>query len=208
MRCWHVWPLVVLLAVVACDDGPATPPDHEGVPEADLVFVEFADSLLPLAETEGSCWVVKEERDCDLVLRYRPQDAGDAEGEEFLEFKVAGNALLRRPDGTPFARGDSVRITVVVDDAGRFLFDFSPSGLTFDPDRPAELEVTYLRADDDLNGDGSRDGEDEEVERSLSIWKQERPGEPWFEVASLHFEDLEELEADVTGFSRFALAGN
>lgn len=204
MRNWHGWAPAVLLAlaVSACSD--ATGPNDESVPEGELVFLQFSAAALPLASREGSFWAVKGEGR-ELVLRYAPEEPG-GEGEEFLTFKVGGNSLLRRPDGSAFADGDSVRITVRVDAAGRFLFDFEPSGLVFDPDHGAELEIRYRRADEDYNKDGRVDAEDLEFESQLSIWKQERPGELWVRQGTLRIEDNDELKAKVTSFTGFAVA--
>ncbi|MBI4408538.1 MAG: hypothetical protein HY561_02440 [Gemmatimonadetes bacterium] len=205
MKSRSVWKVLLIALLVACCDD-AVDPSAEGVPESDMSFVQFDVQLLPLAQKEGSFWAVKGQNR-ELVLRYVPEKAGDP-GEEFLEFEVSGNSLLRRPDGTAFATGDSILITVRVDDAGRFLFTFEPAGLQFDPDHPAELEVTYRLADPDLDGDGDDDSEDGEEERRLAIWRQGRAGERWFRLATVQFEDLDEAEADIVGFSRFALASN
>lgn len=197
--------LLLPAVVLACgDDEPTAPGEDAPRDETELRFVRFPDSIFPRAQREGSFWAVAgEER--ELVLRYEPEEPGEV-GEEFLEFGVSGNSLLRRPDGTAFQEGDSVRITVRVDDAARFLFRFEPSGLVFDPDHPAELEVTYGRADDDLDDDGDVDDDDREVELDLRLWRQEAPGDPWEPLGTLQLEELDEVEADITGFTGFALA--
>lgn len=198
--------LTVLLASVTvlggCGDGtgPGT-----GVDETELEFVRFPTDLLPLVTMEASFWAVKGE-DRTLVMRYQPEEQGE-EGEEFLEFRVDGRSLLRRPDGTLFQDGDSVRIDVNVSPDGRFLFDFQPSGLQFDPERPARLKVVYRRTDGDLDDDGDVDESDDSLEERLRLWKQESPGEPWFPVGSIRFEDLKEVEGRIHGFTGFAMAG-
>ncbi|MGH7482589.1 MAG: hypothetical protein ACRELV_10570 [Longimicrobiales bacterium] len=195
----------ILGTLAACDDGPTAPPETPPVKlEDELTFVRFPPELLSRIEREGSVWAVRGENR-ELVLNYLPE-AGEEEGEEFLEFDIPGEALLRRPDGAAFAEGDSILITISVATDGRFLFDFQPSGLIFDPDHPAELEVTYRRAEGDLNGDGSVDGEDDELERELSIWKQEAEGQPWIRVGSATFELNDEIEADIFGFTGFCVA--
>lgn len=204
MRKSHGWAKALLVALLVSGCSDATGPADESVSEDQLVFLQFSAAALPLAEREGSFWAVRGEGR-ELILRYAPEEPGE-EGEEFLKFKVGGNALLRRPDGSAFADGDSVRITVRVDTTGRFLFDFEPSGLVFDPDDEAELEIRYRRADDDYNKDGRVDSEDLEVESRLSIWKQERPGEPWVRQGTVRFEDNDELKAKVTSFTGFAVA--
>ncbi|MGH7444754.1 MAG: hypothetical protein ACREKM_07760, partial [Longimicrobiales bacterium] len=137
--------LVALGLATGCAD-TSGPPD-EIVDTEDLQFVRFDSVALAAAEKQGSVWAVKGQSR-ELVLRYAPEP-GESEGEEFLEFDIPGDALLRAPDGTLYQQDDSVLITVQVDDAGRFLFTFSPAGLTFDPDDAPELEVTYRRADPD-----------------------------------------------------------
>lgn len=191
--------------LLACgDDEPTAPADDAPRDETELRFVRFPDSIFPRAQREGSFWAVAGEHR-ELVLRYEPDEPGE-EAEEFLELDVPANALLRRPDGTAFEEGDSIRITVRVDDAARFLFRFEPSGLVFDPDHAAELEVTYRRAGDDLDDDGDVDDDDREFERDLRLWRQESPGDPWEPLGTLQLEELDEVEADITGFTGFALA--
>jgi hypothetical protein len=119
---------------------------------------------------------------------------------------VDAEALLTRPDGTPFADGDSVLITVRVADPDLLLFEFQPAGLRFNPDRPAELKIHYNHADDDLDEDGDVDLEDETLELTIGIWRQENDGDPFERLGSLLFDELEEIEAELQGFSRYALA--
>lgn len=208
--------LIARGAVVAMDTGSARIEARSGnvidtaavevsatASEAELTFVRFSPEAR-LGETEGSFWAVAGENR-ELVLRYAAE--GDDDGEEFLEFEVSGNSLSSRPDGTPFEDGDSIRITVRVIDAERFLFDFEPAGLRFDPDHPAELEVTYRKADPDLNDDGTVDSADEELRDRLAVWRQEMDGGLWFRIATLRLDDREEVEAEIFGFSSFCIAG-
>jgi hypothetical protein len=50
------------------------------------------------------------------------------------------------------------------------------------------------------------DAEDDALELTLSIWRQESPGDPFVKLGSLLVDDLEEIEAELEGFSRYALA--
>ena len=118
---------------------------------------------------------------------------------------MSADALLARPDGTPFATGDSIQISVVADPGGLFAFDFQPSGLRFDPTRPAELRIEFGRASGDVNGDGVIDARDQVLLSLLSIWKQEAASSPWTRLKSIRI-DTERIRADVTGFTGFALA--
>lgn len=178
----------------------------EEVPESRLTFLRFAESAPPLADSVATFWAVRGS-DREVEMRLAPTE-DDAEGEDFLQFEVPGDALLRYPDGRAFARGDSVQITIRVVDATRFLFHFEPSGLQFDPMNPAELEVSYEYADRDFDQDGDQDEDDREVEREFGFWHQKRPGGLWTKVGTIRMEDLEEAEAEITTFSRYAMASN
>lgn len=194
------------LALLAACDG-SSPTAGRPVDETELTFVRFAESAPPLERTSVSFHAVRGQ-DRMAVIRYASSPDDEDGGEEFLSFKVPEAALLRRPGGAPFAVGDSVLITIQVLDAARFVFEFQPAGLEFDPRAPARLEVSYREADRDYDDDGDEDGEDDAFERRFGFWRQERPGLPWFRVSTVKIEDLEEVEADVTGFTRYAVAGN
>lgn len=195
------WGLLLVLLGAGCSDSTGPEP---GKTEAELQFVRFP-ATPPLETFQASFWAVKGD-DRELEIRYLPEEPGE-EGEEFLEFRVPAEGLLRRPDGTLFADGDSIRITVTVSQDGRFLFDFQPSGLQFDRDHPARLDVTYRRVDDDLDGDGDVDDDDDDLESRLRVWKQESASEPWFPVGTLHIEDFDEIEGEITSFTGFCIAG-
>jgi hypothetical protein len=194
------WILSAWLLLAACGD--TTGPDPEQKAEDDLTIVRFDAVRFQTAQKSGSFWAVKgDER--RLELRYA--DSSGPGGPEFLEFRVPDDALLRRPDGTTFQEGDSVLITVSVDAGGRFIFDFQPSGLVFNPDDPAELEINFTLADRDFNGDGVIDASDEQLKAQLSIWKQEVTNTPWLKLQTLRVRE-DEIRADVTGFTGFACA--
>lgn len=191
---------VALLAPLAagCTENPVElEPDAR--PESELVFLRFAAAAPAPADTVVSFWAVRGE-DREVQIRLAPEP-GEDEGEEFLEFEVSRGSLLRRPDGSVFQRGDSVLITIRLVDASRFMFEFKPAGLKFDPDHPAELEVSYARADPDFDGDGE---EDEDLR--FGFWRQEREGELWYRMGTVFIEDLSEVEAKIDGFTRYALA--
>jgi hypothetical protein len=180
-----------LLALGGCDDG-TTASGTLVVPESELEFVTLRAGAPPLTTTDTSFWAVRGE-DRELEIRFQGQ--GGSGGSRFLELEIDDDALLRRPDGTPFALGDSVEIFVTIEE-GFFRVQFEPSGLEFNPDRPAELEIEYGEAEDEFL--------DRELE--FDLWRQEQPGEPWERIGSVQIDDLDEVEADLLGFTRFALA--
>jgi hypothetical protein len=193
--------LLLVAGFTACDSPSA--PSARSKQEAELRFVRFPADLAALAETSGSFWAVKGENR-EVTLRYR--DSSGPGSDEFLEFRVPGDALLLRPDGTPFVRGDSVLITVQLGTDRRLLFHFEPSGLRFNPAQPARLRINYRRLGGDLDGDGQVTDDDRALERDARIWQQEQPGEPWFPLGTIKDFDAEELRARITSFTGFVIA--
>ena len=71
---------------------------------------------------------------------------------------------------------------------------------------PAELRMRYPEADRDNDDDGDVDEDDDDVEQRLRIWRQERIGDPWVQLSGSVSADLDEVRADLTGFTRYAIA--
>ena len=193
--------VAVLVAATACSDSTA-PGDNTRPPE-NLNVARLASTSPPLFNPEESFFAKKGE---DRELRIYFQDVSGGQGEEFLRLRVRDESLLSRPDGTPFAAGDSVLITVRVVDVTRILFEADPSGLTFNPSQPAELKIHYSHADHDFNEDGTIDASDDQIKSQLAIWRQETLTDPFIRLGSVNVEGLEEINADILGFSRFAIA--
>ena len=199
--------LALLLALsLACSDSGGPNDGNDTVkPPSELTILRLSETSPALFNPVASFWAVRgdnREVEIDFVDDERPGEPG----EKYLELKVDAEALQARPDGTPFAENDSVLITVRVVDPARLLFEFEPAGLTFNPARPAELRIHYNHADDDLDEDGDVDLDDAALELTLAIWRQESDGDPFERLGSLLIDDLEEIEADLQGFSRYALA--
>ena len=190
--CWLL--LVGLLA--ACSDDPADPDD--GVPEGELVFMRLASGN-EVTVRQASFWAKRGE--------HRRLEIDYANGDEFLEFEVRDESLLRRPDGTPFLEGDSILITVTLDDSDRIILDFQPSGLVFNPLEPAQLEINYQQNDPDIDDDGDLDDDDLELETSMRIWQRELVGAPWLPLSTVRI-DADDLRAGVLSFTGFAMASN
>jgi len=199
--------LTLALALACSDSGGPDDDDDAGTvkPPSDLTILRLSEDSPPLFNPEVSFYAVRGEGR-EARISFVDDEHPDEPGEDYLDLKVDGEALAARPDGTPFADGDSVLITVRVVDPALLLFEFEPAGLTFNPSRPAELKIHYNHADDDLDEDGDVDIEDDSLELTIGIWRQENDGDPFERLGSLLLDDLEEIDAELNGFSRYALA--
>lgn len=209
MRTWPhrlALPLGILLGfAVGCGDsdgsGPNPPPEQR--PPAALNILKLAANSPPVFNPIEAFWVTKGE---GAEERIYFQDSLGGQGREYLRLRIEDISLQALPDGTPIAIGDSVFITIRSIDPTQILFELEPSGLTFNPQKPAELEIRYTDADDDFNEDGVIDQEDDDIESILAIWRQANPGDDFVKLGSFTIESLEEIEADLLGFSRYAIA--
>lgn len=196
---WIMLAAIGLLSL-ACDS--ATGPD--GVNTNELKFLELPSGAPPLVVQTASFWArTDDNREVRMYFRPRP---GQSDSSEFLRFQVDEGSLARRPNGTLFAAIDSILITVSVVDMQRLIVDFQPSGLRFSPSRPARLKIEYENADHDFDDDGDVDPDDENLEQTFSIWRQETVGAPWFELGTVRRDEIDEIEADILGFTNHALA--
>jgi hypothetical protein len=197
---------ILLLAVcagaaVSCSDS-SSPPDNTR-PDNELNVVHVAPNSTPLFNTTVSFYAKRgENREGSLSF----QDTGGGEGEEYVRLRIDANTLLADPSGNAILPGDSVLITLTAVDPTEMLFDLQPKGLAFNPAEPARLKIHYDHADGDLNDDGVSDSQDDTIERKLAIWKQENLGDPFLRLTSVLTVETDEAEAELTGFSRYALA--
>ena len=207
----HVGLLAVSLALVtACGTEPVGSPGDlpsatlEDVSDAELHFLRPAPDAPPLAQTSASFYAVRgESRQVRIMYRARPT-ASDS--TQFLRFEVPHQSLVRRPDGTLVAEGDSLLITLTVSDSDRLIVNFEPAGLLFDTDAPARLSMSYAETDDDVNADGVVDALDDELESLFQIWRQEQIGDPFFALASLLNKTREVVSASISGFTNYAIS--
>ena len=199
--------ILPLAFTLACSDsgGPDDDGDDGIKPPTDLTILRLSEASPPLFNPVASFYAVRGENR-EVEISFVDDENPGTPGEEYLELGVDADALLSLPDGTPFLEGDSVLITVRVVDPERLLFEFEPAGLRFSPSRPAELKIHYNHADDDLDEDGDVDVADESLELTIGIWRQENDGDPFERIGSLLLDDLEEIDAELEGFSRYALA--
>jgi hypothetical protein len=82
----------------------------------------------------------------------------------------------------------------------------TPEGLTFSPAEPAELKIHYNHADHDFNDDGSVNQFDDQIKNQLANWRQETLNDPFAKLGSVNVEETEEINADIFGFTRYAIA--
>jgi hypothetical protein len=192
---------VLLGAACSNSSGPNnTPP----VPTGQLHFV-VQDSLSAPLYTDTASLLFTAGQSGDFRIYYKDTTSGGP-GEEFVRFEVPGDGLFRKPGGSVFQPGDTVRISIRVVDAMKFVFDFQPSGLQFNPNDPARLKVEYLHADHDYNSDGVIDAADSTIQGQLDFWKNDPPSTLWFKQGGVNFESLEELDANILSFSQYAVA--
>ena len=187
--------LAALAAAGACSDGTAP----ETRTESELNFVRFSATAPKILDTTVTFWA-KKGQNAEIRLRYAPGT------EEFLRFEIPGNALDRRPDGSVIAQGDSILITVTVADLSKMIFEFQPSGLRFNPDHPARLKIEFSHGDDDLDQNGVVNAVDIALRTQLGIWRRETSGDPWVQINNVLKLELDEADADIVGFTTYALA--
>ena len=190
------------LSIPGCSGSDIVAPEQRPVDK--LKFLVVRAGAPPLATTVTSFYAVRG-RNAGVDIWYRPAP-GSKDSTKFLEFRLDNTSLDRRPDGTAFANGDSVRITLTVTDPSRLIIDFQPSGLRFSARNPARMKMFFSQVDDDLDGDGKVDGNDDAIEQQLSIWRQETLGAPWFKVSSAVIKSNKEIDADLGGFTGYAAA--
>lgn len=191
--------LLVLGTSAGCDSAFAPRSDTVLEDEA-IEILAVASNAPPLQQSTVSFWAVRGQ-DREVEIRYALP--GGYSGK-CLRFVVPAGALLRDADGQVIAPGDSILIDIRVVDPGLFLFEFDPGGVRFDPAHPARLEIRYQWA-----AALGRSGVDEDaLVRQLSVWRQENPGESWVKIPSDRLEDRREVHAEITGFTRYALASD
>jgi hypothetical protein len=196
---------MALALALGCSSDDSPSPDSPGSerPPEQLTVARLAPTAPPLEQSTVSFWAFKGQG-VEQKLYFQNETGG--RGEEYLSLKLDNESLRLRPDGSPFADGDSVLITITVEDPALLLFALEPSGLKFSATNPADLRIRYAHADDDLNEDGAIDEEDNHLESILGIWRQEQPNLPFVRLGSVKVEGQEELEAELEGFSRYAIA--
>ncbi len=208
------WQLVLTAATVAaavsCSDSSNS--SDGGTPASGINVLRLAPTAPPLCNDSTGAWFIKDPNGQEQQIALTFPETGVLSDcvlnktEDFLRLKLKPLSLLRLPDSTLISDGDSVYISVKWVGSDSILFDMQPTGLLFDPANPAELDMHYAQAGDDLNEDQVVNSADTLIEHKLDIWRQERPGDPYFRVGTAKSEELNEIDAKLNGFSRYALA--
>jgi hypothetical protein len=193
--------LLALTAGLSCTD--TTGPDTESRAATDLRLLAAPYSTPPLVATQVSFYAVKgTPTAADIWYHARP---GRTDSLKFLEFRMGPSSLDRRPDGSTFSAGDSVLITLTVTDQRHFIIEFQPSGLAFSGSDQPTLKLSWAACGEDLNYDGKVDAADDMIVQQLSFWRQELPFQPWFKVSSVVAQSVKEVNAQLSGFTGYAL---
>jgi hypothetical protein len=190
--------LIAVLTIISACGGDSTAPATVEKSTNDLHFLKLSSSAPPLEATVVSFYAKKGE-DREVRVRFR-------NGEDFLRLRVFANSLAQRPDGSAIAVGDSVLITITVANPSTLSADFQPAGLKFAASAPARLQYEFGEADKDLNGDGVVTAADTALIPQISTWRQETAGGTWLKVGSTVEIEINEVEADILGFTGYALA--
>ncbi len=194
---------IAALSILGCGSAEITGTEQER-PFNGLKLLTVSADAPPLATTVTSFYAVRG-KNAGVDIWYRAK-AGTKDSTKFLEFRLEDTSLDRRPDGTAFANGDSVRITLTVTDATHLIVDFQPSGLRFSAKNPARLKIFFGQCGEDLDRNGKVDGEDDAIQQQLSIWRQETVTAPWYKVSSALVKSNKEIDADLGGFTGYAAA--
>ena len=126
--------------------------------------------------------------------------------EDFVRLKIDAQSLKQLPNGTPLLDGDKVTITMTWVGSDTVMVQLEPTGLVFNPAKPAELKIEYENFCDVLDYDCSVTQADTTIENEMGLWRQPTLADPFTLIGSVKFEDSNEIEAKLNGFSRYAIA--
>lgn len=153
---------------------------------------------IPVLERDSRAPGFREER---VEAEFTPGEAGELtlrfrDGSPYATFRVHEQSLVgARVKGERLRRKDPVRISMARVDDERFMVEFEPAGLVFNPAAPAELSFHY------------RHSARRSHHREITIWKQESDGTPWLYVpASDNVMDQTLASTKIEGFTKYAVA--
>ena len=194
--------IAVTACIAACDTSATTAPEER--PTSGLRLLTVLPTAPLLSTTTASFYAVKgKNAGADIWYRAR---LGRSDSTKMLEFRMGGESLDRRPDGTAIALGDSVLITITVVNPTNLIVDFQPSGLKFSSKDPPRLKMFFGECGVDLDRDGKVTSNDDSIEQQLSLWRQETATSPWIKLSSLVVKENSEIDAQLGGFTGYAVA--
>ncbi len=201
--------LVLALVGASCAGdavGPAKQPGQNPGTDSSSVTIHFltAAAGAPTVANPVIRFYARTDQTREVQMYYHARP-GQNDSSVFLDFKVPDRSLLRRPDGTAFGSTDSVLITLTLTDSTHLITDFQPAGLQFSADRPARLQIKYGETDRDVNGDGVVDQTDQQLTLRFQVWRKESATSPWFSLSSIVEVGLDDVQADILGFTSYAI---
>ena len=171
---------------------------------SDPNFLNASPTAPTIANPVVAFWAKK---GVDQYLRmYYHARPGHNDSTTFMIFRVRPKSLNTRADGSALASGDSLLITATLVDAVHLKVDFQPAGLQFSASDPAVLRFNFAETVRDLNGDGVVNFLDYAIQRTFRIWCRETLLDPWQPLPSLVVDDVNEVQANIGGFTGYAAA--
>jgi hypothetical protein len=203
----YLTPVIAAALLIGCS---SSTDDDSGTtkPPSGLNFLTFAPTAPALCNNSVTFDATKGV-DVEAALEFpEPGEPADCSGgtEDFVRLRIDKESLLELPDGTPLNDGDVVSITMTWVGGDSIMVQLEPTGLKFNPAKPAELKIEYGEASDDLDHNGTVDSEDDAIEQELGLWRQATLADPFELIGSIKLEDTNEFEAELNGFSRYAIA--
>jgi hypothetical protein len=203
--------VLLVLGMAAVGAGCSSTTDNGGQttkPPTGLTYIKLMPAAPPLCANSVGFWAFKGVT-VEGALQFpelgEPLDCSGGT-EDFVRLKIDAQSLLADPNGVPFKTGDSVFISLTWVGGDTIMVQLDPTGLEFDPAHPAELKFEYEQAGDDLNEDGSVTAADTTIEHEIGLWRQAQIGDDFVKIGSIKLEDQNEFEAELNGFSRYAIA--
>lgn len=157
----------------------------------------------PIPEAHEVSFWTYQDRDAWVLVRYQ---SPDGTWQPYVELVVPRGALFQYPDGSLFAPGDSVLVTMIMDST-QLRVDLEPTGLVFDALTPAQLTLWYTGANPDFDGNGLVDSLDAYIEQTLlGLWLRVAPEDPWEAILATHSVLDKLFTATLQHFSGYAVA--
>ena len=198
--------LGIAAAVAACSS--STDSGQPSRPPTELSYLQLMPTAPALCSDSIGFWAYKGVTVEGALMFPEAGEPVDCSGgtEDFVRLGIDAQSLRADPNGVPFQPGDSVFVSLVWVGGDTIMVQLEPTGLEFDPAHPAVLKIEYGEAGDDLNDDGAITAADTTIEQEIGIWRQERLGDPFVKIGSTKLEVENEIEAELNGFSRYAIA--